>query len=305
MADKDFKVKNGIDVAGNANIDGNLNAAKYQDSAPSSPVNGQIWIDSNATASVINTNDFLLKADATSIYETQTDAASTYAPLASPTFTGTVVLPSTTSIGTVTSTEIGYVDGVTSAIQTQLDAKAPIANPTFTGTVNTAAITATGAIRADSGGADGGFTLRPWTSGSSYESLATSNMTSTEYVVLSDGTTTFIGAGSGGATYIRGGSNNSTNEIVVSDSTATIRGGRLAGVSGGQGTTTSGANLTVTHGLGITPTTAVATVRSNTYSATNNTNIFVGNLGATTFTVFANNGASGAVAAAFSWMVCA
>lgn len=47
MADKDFKVKNGIDVAGNANIDGNLNAAKYQDSAPSSPVNGQIWIDSD------------------------------------------------------------------------------------------------------------------------------------------------------------------------------------------------------------------------------------------------------------------
>lgn len=63
MADKDFKVKNGIDVAGNANIDGNLNAAKYQDSAPSSPVDGQIWIDSNAAASSINTNDFLLKND--------------------------------------------------------------------------------------------------------------------------------------------------------------------------------------------------------------------------------------------------
>ena len=46
------------------------------------------------------------------------------APLADPTFTGTVVLPSTTSIGNVTSTEISYVDGVTSAIQTQLDAKA-------------------------------------------------------------------------------------------------------------------------------------------------------------------------------------
>jgi hypothetical protein len=53
--------------------------------------------------------------------------------LASPTFTGTVVLPSTTSIGTVSSTEIGYVDGVTSAIQTQLNAKAPLASPTFTG----------------------------------------------------------------------------------------------------------------------------------------------------------------------------
>ena len=45
------------------------------------------------------------------------------ADLASPTFTGNVVLPSTTSIGTVSATEIGYVDGVTSAIQTQLDSK--------------------------------------------------------------------------------------------------------------------------------------------------------------------------------------
>lgn len=57
------------------------------------------------------------------------------ANLASPTFTGTVVLPSTTSIGTVSNTEIGYLDGVTSAIQTQLETKAPLASPTFTGTV--------------------------------------------------------------------------------------------------------------------------------------------------------------------------
>lgn len=47
----------------------------------------------------------------------------TKAPLAGPTFTGTVVLPSTTLIGNVSATEIGYVDGVTSAIQTQLNAK--------------------------------------------------------------------------------------------------------------------------------------------------------------------------------------
>ena len=45
---------------------------------------------------------------------------------------------STLSIGgtaiTATPTELNYVDGVTSAIQTQLDAKAPLASPTFTGT---------------------------------------------------------------------------------------------------------------------------------------------------------------------------
>ena len=45
---------------------------------------------------------------------------------ASPTFTGTVVLPSATSIGDVSSTELGYVNGVTLAIQTQLDAKRAI-----------------------------------------------------------------------------------------------------------------------------------------------------------------------------------
>ena len=63
------------------------------------------------------------------------DLITNKASLAGPTFTGSVVLPSTTSIGNVSSTEIGYIDGVTSAIQTQIDTKAPIANPTFTGTV--------------------------------------------------------------------------------------------------------------------------------------------------------------------------
>ena len=46
-----------------------------------------------------------------------------YAPKASPTFTGTVGLPATTSIGSVSATEIGYLDGVSSAIQTQLNGK--------------------------------------------------------------------------------------------------------------------------------------------------------------------------------------
>ena len=53
-----------------------------------------------------------------------TTALGLKAPLASPTFTGTVVLPSTTSIGTVSNTEIGYLDGVTSAIQTQINSLA-------------------------------------------------------------------------------------------------------------------------------------------------------------------------------------
>jgi len=85
-----------------------------------------------------------------------------YAPKASPTFTGTVTIPTPFTLGAVsvlpTGTELNFVDGVTSAIQTQLNGKqasgtylipsdstaqrtfsdlkyAPKASPTFTGTV--------------------------------------------------------------------------------------------------------------------------------------------------------------------------
>ncbi len=58
------------------------------------------------------------------------------APLASPTFSGTVSLPATTSIGDVSSTEISYLNNATSEIQSQIDLKAPLLSPTFTGSVS-------------------------------------------------------------------------------------------------------------------------------------------------------------------------
>jgi hypothetical protein len=84
--------------------------------------------DVTATASELNvldgelitTTELNYLSGVTSSIQTQLNAK---ANLAGPTFTGTVVLPSTTSIGTVDSTEIGYLDGVTSAIQTQINTK--------------------------------------------------------------------------------------------------------------------------------------------------------------------------------------
>lgn len=105
-------------------------------------------------------------------FDTEFDAISTAfglaAPTASPTFTGTVTIPTAdinggaidgTTIGvtspqignfstlsingtsiTATAAELNYVDGVTSAIQTQLDAKAPTNSPTFTGDATFAGI---------------------------------------------------------------------------------------------------------------------------------------------------------------------
>jgi hypothetical protein len=46
---------------------------------------------------------------------------------------------SSLTVGDVSNTEFGYLNGVTSAIQTQIDTKAPINAPTFTGTVTVSA----------------------------------------------------------------------------------------------------------------------------------------------------------------------
>ena len=82
----------------------------------------------------------IVNANATQAY---TDATTNYnsdalkAPIASPTFTGTVTIPTPFTLGAVsvlpTGTELNFVDGVTSAIQTQMDLKSPLATPTFSG----------------------------------------------------------------------------------------------------------------------------------------------------------------------------
>lgn len=56
---------------------------------------------------------------------------------------------------TATTAQLNYVTGVTSAIQTQLDAKAPLASPTFTGTATLPAINSGTTVRA-LGGTEGG-----------------------------------------------------------------------------------------------------------------------------------------------------
>jgi hypothetical protein len=163
------------------------------------------------------------------------------ADLASPTFTGTVVLPSTTSIGTVSSTELGYVDGVTSAIQTQIDLKAPLADPVFTGSLQlpnsaTPTVNADGEIALDTTITDHKGLLKYY-SGQEMVVVAmpTANLISTDtYVVAYDaGTDSFhMTAGSGG-----GGTPGGSNTQVQYNN---------AGAFGGiTGATTNGTALTL------------------------------------------------------------
>jgi hypothetical protein len=59
---------------------------------------------------------------------------------------GTNASAITANSTTISATEVGYLDGVTSAIQTQLNTKAPSANPTFTGTVVLPSTTSIGTV---------------------------------------------------------------------------------------------------------------------------------------------------------------
>jgi hypothetical protein len=87
----------------------------------SSSIIASITDSAPATLDTLNELAAALGDDA-NFSTTVTNSLAAKAPLAGPTFTGTVTLPSTTSVGDVSATELGYVNGVTSAIQTQITA---------------------------------------------------------------------------------------------------------------------------------------------------------------------------------------
>ncbi len=104
---------------------------------------GNVSLPNTVTIGDISYTELSYLDNASSNIQSQLDAKlatasaeSIYAKLDGAIFTGNVVLTANTSIGLVSNLEIGYLDGVTGAIQTQLDAKAPTASPTFTGTVS-------------------------------------------------------------------------------------------------------------------------------------------------------------------------
>ena len=75
-----------------------------------------------ANSPITSVGGSVARGEGTNIILYTPPTLTSYALKVSPTFTGTVGLPATTSIGSVSATEIGYLDGVSSAIQTQLDA---------------------------------------------------------------------------------------------------------------------------------------------------------------------------------------
>ena len=77
-------------------------------------------LDGDLTALAALSGTGILKRTGTNTYTLDSE---TYITASSPTFTGTVTLPSDTSIGSVSATELSYLNGVGSSIQDQINSK--------------------------------------------------------------------------------------------------------------------------------------------------------------------------------------
>jgi hypothetical protein len=169
----------------------------------------------------------------------------------------------------VTDTEIGYLDGVTSAIQTQMDLKSPLASPTFTGTVtlpdNTVALgTKTTGDYVSSLVAGTGVTLA-----NNSGETATPTVAIGQSVATSD-SPTFAGLTINGASIVLEGAtaNDFETTIAVTDPTAdrTITFPDLTGTVALVSDLTTHANLTEAHGA-----TGAVVGTTNTQTLTNKT----------------------------------
>jgi hypothetical protein len=121
--------------------------------------NDSLHVHDGSTASGFE----LARADLNNVSDTDLNAALTGNTIGSLTITTADITNFSLGGVSVTSTaaELNYVDGVTSAIQTQIDTKAPLASPTFTGTVTADGLTSQGTLgnwSIDSQGAIQSFT---------------------------------------------------------------------------------------------------------------------------------------------------
>jgi len=261
----------------------------------------QTFTNKTLTSPVINTPTGITKSDvglanvdnttdANKPVSTATQTAlDLKAPLASPTFTGTVSGVTATHVG------LGNVDNtsdankpVSTATQTALDLKAPLASPTFTGTVNAAALTLSGdltvngttttinsttlsvddknvvlgdvATPSDTTADGGGITLKGATDKTFNWVDATDAWTSSEHINLASGKTLKYN----GTDLVAAQSGNS-GKYLTTDGTSTSW-GTVEGYSAptiGSTSIASGATVTTVAGLTLTAPTLTGTVTAS------------------------------------------
>ena len=109
----------------------------------------------------------------------------------------------------------GYIDSLSGAV--------------LTTTNQTVAGTKTFSSNTVFPGSDGGMEIGIWAGSSNYGFLGTQGMTGSEYCLISDGQTTFVGGGTGGSLKLRGPANDSSPQIVIDGSSVTVDDGTSVG----------------------------------------------------------------------------
>lgn len=200
-------------------------------------------------------------ADPTNDADIESNSIAGYlkALLNGPTFTGTVVLPSTTSIGNVSSTELGYLDGVTSAIQTQFTGKASTTSPAITTSITTTstsfALLNTNATTLNFAGAATTLNIGNTATAAQTVNMFTASIGASTYNfatgAVGNGTTKTLnigtGAGTAGTTNINLGGNPSVSSSNINlNGTVTVNGTANVGKALLQTVTTSSGASTLT-----------------------------------------------------------
>lgn len=149
--------------------------------------------------------------------------------------------PNITGAVTPTHTELNYVDGVTSAIQTQLDAKAPVSSPTLTGVpaAPTAAVDTNTTQLATTAYVVGQGYLKSATAASTYLTSATAASTylpsataASTYLTSATASSTYLPSATAAATYATIGSVSG----IVSATSPNVLNATAAGTAGAVGT---------------------------------------------------------------------
>jgi microcystin-dependent protein len=184
--------------------------------------------------------------------KTLTSPTITSPTISSPTVTGTATLPSTTSIGNVSSTEISYVDGVTSPIQTQINTN----TPTGMISIHSAATAPTGWLLCD-GTSYGSasyttlFNVIGYTFGGSGANFSVPNLKGKVVVGIDGAQAQFDTRGeTGGSMNHQHAASNSGNTAIGHDHTIPALSGNAANVADHNHTVTVTNNNSGNHGHG-------------------------------------------------------
>ena len=99
--------------------------SSYSPNAPANPVNGMIWVDSDESVFGSSAKPIYIYNSASGTWDSTAasgiNTGANYTWSGNNTFNGINVLSASTSIGNVSSTEISYIDGVTSSVQNQIN----------------------------------------------------------------------------------------------------------------------------------------------------------------------------------------